>query len=70
MNSIVDHVFPPLVEGERLPKLNKERKKSGKVESGNFPEAEEFSTFTYWREPLTEVSIDLDAFKKTGVVPE
>lgn len=70
MNCIVDHLFPPLVEGERLPKLNKERKKSGKVESGNFPEAEQFSTFTYWREPLTEVSIDLEAFKKSGSIPE
>ncbi|CAD5114933.1 DgyrCDS3963 [Dimorphilus gyrociliatus] len=70
MNSIVDHLFPPLVDGERLPKLNKERHTSGKIESCNFPEAEEFSNFTYWREPIQDVVIDLDAYKKTGVLPE
>ncbi len=32
-----------------------------KVASGNFPAAEDYSSFTYWREPIPEITIDIDS---------
>ena len=34
-----------------------------RVQSGNFPEAQEYSSFTYWRNPLPDIELDLEAIK-------
>ena len=55
LSDIVDHVFPPL--------LDRQDKTDGKVVSGNFPLPDEYSPFTYWREPFPDISVDeLDVF--------
>ena len=56
MSDIADHFFPPLVEDSTNSDL-------GKMHSGNFPNPDEFSTFTYWRDPLPEIEIDTSLLK-------
>lgn len=59
MTDVVDHFFPPLLD-----KVPQQGPTKSKMLSGNFPAAQEFSTFTYWREPLPDISDELAAFSK------
>ncbi|ELT87039.1 hypothetical protein CAPTEDRAFT_223314 [Capitella teleta] len=61
LSDIYDHFFPPLLD--RVPKENQSK---SKVISGNFPAAQEYSTFTYWREPLLDISDELPDFSKSS----
>ena len=55
LTDIVDHFFPPIVV-DSLDEL---------ILSGNFPEAAQYSTFTYWRDPLPDVELPPTKGKKT-----
>jgi len=51
LSDIVDHFFPPLIDLEDSKKV--------KVTSGNFHAPSEFSSFTYWREPLPDIETEI-----------
>lgn len=50
LSEVVDQVFPPLSAKDEL---------DAKTHVGNFPAPDEYSTFTYWREPLPDVTMDI-----------
>ena len=41
----------------------------GKMASGNFHAADAYSSFTYWREPLADIEIDIEAISNSGSSP-
>jgi hypothetical protein len=61
LSDVVDHFFPPLLD--RVPKASHSK---SKMLSGNFPAAQEYSTFTYWRSPLPDIADELPDFSKSA----
>ncbi|CAH1773471.1 unnamed protein product [Owenia fusiformis] len=59
LNDVVDHFFPPVHDTVDGPEPGQ-----------HFHAPKEYSTFTYWREPLPDIEIDLDVLKKDSKAKE
>ncbi|XP_077522017.1 phosphatidate phosphatase LPIN isoform X1 [Amblyomma americanum] len=59
LSDVVDHVFPPLHNNPE----------QGFCGAQSFSACEEFSSFTYWREPIAAVEIEIEEPSKTTTKP-